>query len=140
MCAMLYNRDRAPLPGLGAGQIGAPPPVQFQPQPSWGGIDFFRAHAATADPALFNQVYNNISGASGALASLGVGFNEAQIWHQRAYGGLGTINTLSPQEIGYAAAYEAYRLWIHNSVLYEPLGGEMERQREALVGLAIAEG
>jgi hypothetical protein len=50
------------------------------------------------------------------------------------------INALTPQEIGYASAYEAYRVWIHNNSLYEPLGAEIERQREAFTGLAIAEG
>ena len=47
---------------------------------------------------------------------------------------------MSPDEIGYAAAYEAYRTWIHNSSIYEPLGGDPERQREALIGLSAAEG
>jgi hypothetical protein len=45
-----------------------------------------------------------------------------------------------PSEIGHAAAYEAYRTWTHHSPMYEPLSGDMERQREALVGLAVAEG
>lgn len=43
-------------------------------------------------------------------------------------------------EIGHSAAYEAYRTWIHNSSIYEPLSGDVERQREGLVGLAVAEG
>lgn len=45
-----------------------------------------------------------------------------------------------PAEIGHAAAYEAYRTWIHNSSMYEPLSGDTERQREGLIGLAVAEG
>jgi hypothetical protein len=44
-----------------------------------------------------------------------------------------------PAEIGHAAAYEAYRKWIHHSSMYEPLSADFERQREALIGLAIAE-
>jgi len=52
----------------------------------------------------------------------------------------GVINVVTPQEIGYASAYEAYRIWIHNRTLHEPLGGERDRQREALIGLAVAEG
>lgn len=47
---------------------------------------------------------------------------------------------MSPTEIGHAAAYEAYRTWIHNSSMYEPLSGDTERQREGLIGLAVAEG
>ena len=47
---------------------------------------------------------------------------------------------MQPHEIGHAAAYEAYRTWIHNSSIYEPLSGDIDRQREALTGLAVAEG
>ena len=50
------------------------------------------------------------------------------------------INLMQPNEIGHAAAYEAYRTWIHNSSIHEPLSGDIERQREALTGLAVAEG
>lgn len=45
-----------------------------------------------------------------------------------------------PAEIGHAAAYEAFRTWIHNSSIYEPLSGDVGRQREGLIGLAVAEG
>ena len=47
---------------------------------------------------------------------------------------------MQPNEIGHAAAYEAYRTWVHNSSMYEPLSGDIERQREGLTGLAVAEG
>jgi len=65
--------------------------------------------------------------------------HEARHWHRRAYGGLGELSQMLPDEIGHAAAYEAYRSWIHNSSTYEYLRDEDERQREALIGLAIAE-
>ncbi|KAF9245051.1 hypothetical protein BU15DRAFT_71394 [Melanogaster broomeanus] len=136
---MTYNFYRTSLPGWGTNRFGIPEPIQFQPQPYWRGVDFFRAHAAAADPTLFHQVYGTISGANGSLAPLGVGLNEARMWHQKAYGSIGMATTLSPQEIGHAAAYEAYLLWIYNNGLYEPLGGEMGREREALIGLAVAE-
>ena len=45
-----------------------------------------------------------------------------------------------PEEIGHAAAYEAYRIWMHDNSLYEHFIDDFERQREGLVGLAIAEG
>ena len=45
-----------------------------------------------------------------------------------------------PTEIGHAAAYEAYHTWTRNSSIREPLSGDPERQREGLIGLAIAEG
>jgi hypothetical protein len=47
---------------------------------------------------------------------------------------------MNPAEIGHAAAYEAYRTWMHNQSMYEPLGPDIERQREGLIGLAVAEG
>jgi hypothetical protein len=51
------------------------------------------------------------------------------------------LSQLLPADIGVAAAYEAYRYWKHhNRILFEPLGGEIEREKEGLVGLAIAEG
>lgn len=37
---------------------------------------------------IFSQVYNRISGAGVGIHSLGVSFDEARMWHQRAYGGL----------------------------------------------------
>ncbi|KAH7915192.1 hypothetical protein BJ138DRAFT_1176725 [Hygrophoropsis aurantiaca] len=138
---MAYNYYQNNISGWGTNelQFGPPPPVQFQPQPSWSGLDFYRAHAnSTPDPTLFNQVNGMIQDGS-AIQTLGVGLNEARAWHRRAFGGLGQITQMTPQEVGHAAAYEAYRVWIHNSSLYEPIGGEAERQREALVGLAVAE-
>lgn len=50
------------------------------------------------------------------------------------------LSRMMPTEIGYAAAYEAYRTWIHNSSIYEPLSGDVDRQREGMVGLAVGEG
>jgi len=50
----------------------------------------------------------------------------------------GEINHMSPAEIGHAAAYEAYRTWLRDSAMYE-IVGERERQREGLVGIAVAE-
>lgn len=49
--------------------------------------------------------------------------------------------SLSPAELGHAAAYEAYRSFIHHrGALVDPLGGDLERQRESLVGIAIGQG
>lgn len=47
---------------------------------------------------------------------------------------------MSPVEIGHAAAYEAYNTWLQNSTMYEIVGEDRERQREGLVGIAVAEG
>jgi len=69
----------------------------------------------------------------------GVSKDEAKQWHYRIYGGQIDLRAASPLELGAAAAYEAYRSWKHNSSLYEPLSGDRDRQREALIGLAIGE-
>ena len=45
-----------------------------------------------------------------------------------------------PQEIGAAAAYEAYRQVKYGQNVYSFLYSDFERQREALRALAIAEG
>ncbi|PPQ89515.1 hypothetical protein CVT25_012187 [Psilocybe cyanescens] len=139
-------------------QFGPPPQPTFQPQPSCksktkkirilfskrladlgGGHDFYRAHAATADPYLFDHAWNRVREYGGAPAGgMGVNLQEARQWHKRAYLH-NEIHMLAPNEIGHAAAYEAYRTWIHNSHLYEPLSGDVERQREALTGLSVAE-
>jgi hypothetical protein len=47
---------------------------------------------------------------------------------------------MTPEEIGHAAAYEAYRTWIHNQNMQQHFHDDIERQREALTGLAVAEG
>jgi len=65
--------------------------------------------------------------------------NDARHLHRLVYGGLGNAHLSRPEELGHAAAYEAYRTWMHNSSMYEPLSGDIERQREALIGLAVAE-
>ncbi|EIW82679.1 hypothetical protein CONPUDRAFT_163773 [Coniophora puteana RWD-64-598 SS2] len=127
--------------GWGTNQMrfGPPQPIRFQPQPNWGGYDFFRAHAnTTPDPNLWQHAFRRINSDS-MNNSLGVGLREARSHHHRVFGGLASMHNLSPQELGHAAAYEAYRLWIHNSSLYEPLGADPHRQKEALVGLAVAE-
>lgn len=44
-----------------------------------------------------------------------------------------------PQDIGHAAAYEAYRSWKHHRRLYGSADAIMERQKEVLVALAVAQ-
>lgn len=134
-----YYRNRG---GWGTNQYQFPAPLAptFQPQPSWGGMDYFRAHAESPDLSLYQHAWNRVRNYSGAGGGdMGVGMNEARHWHRRAYGGLGNATQMLPEEIGHAAAYEAYRTWMHNSSIYEPLSGDAERQREGLIGLAIAE-
>ncbi|KNZ78793.1 hypothetical protein J132_09931 [Termitomyces sp. J132] len=72
----------------------------------------------------------------GYSMGLGVGTHEARHWHYRAYD-LGELNCMSPAEVGHAAAYEAYRSWTTNPSMYEY--GDIYRQRERLIGLAVGE-
>jgi hypothetical protein len=53
----------------------------------------------------------------------------------------GEVETMSPIEIGAAAGYETCRKWAHNHTVFDPIyGDDNERQRDALIGIAIAEG
>lgn len=46
-----------------------------------------------------------------------------------------------PADIGAAAAYEAYRIFKYRRErVFDPLGQDVERQREALIAMAVAEG
>ena len=53
----------------------------------------------------------------------------------------GDIQRMMPADVGAAAAYKVWRNWKYHYGIYgQPLGGDRERQREALVGLAVGEG
>jgi len=106
----------------------------YQPQPSWTGQDFYSAHALGGDPLLYQDTISRFSSGMG-----GFGKHEAKMWHLRAYGGLGEVTHMPPQEVGAAAAYEAYRQIKYGTSMYQFLYSDYERQREALQGLAIAE-
>jgi hypothetical protein len=47
---------------------------------------------------------------------------------------------MMPQEIGFAAAYEAYRQFKYSTSVYNHLYTDYERQHDVLRALAIAEG
>ncbi|KAH9983630.1 hypothetical protein BJV74DRAFT_849762 [Russula compacta] len=134
--SMAYNYYRSNAPGWGTQQfqLGAPPLPSFQPQPTWTGQDFYSAHAMGYDPYLYQNTISRLSSGSG-----GFGKEDARIWHRRAYAGLGEITRMLPQEIGAAAAYEAYRQVKYGTNVYDFLYSDYERQREALRGLSIAE-
>ncbi|KAI0666597.1 hypothetical protein C8Q78DRAFT_436753 [Trametes maxima] len=134
---MAYNYYRTSAPGWGTSQFrfGTPWVPTFQPQPTWSGLDFYNAHAYNPDPAF----YNSIMASSSEFASMGLGHSQARRWHDSVYSGMVPLTQLLPTDIGAAAAYEAYRVWRHNSFLYEPLSADRTQQREGLIGLAIAE-
>ncbi|GJE92308.1 hypothetical protein PsYK624_084620 [Phanerochaete sordida] len=140
-----YDWYRSNLPGWGSSQMRfrEPPMPAFQPLPSWSGWDYYRAHAINPDQNLYYTVMNRTRD----LGPTGGGdLEQARVWQRRVYSGLVDLGQLLPQDIGMAAAYEAYRMWKHHRpVLFDPLlsgggpTGGMERVREGLVGLAIAE-
>ncbi|KAF8736153.1 hypothetical protein AX14_000794 [Amanita brunnescens Koide BX004] len=112
----------------------------FQPQSTWGGLDYYRAHALNAEPSLYEDAWGRVRDRSSIVNdSFGVGREEARHCHRRAYEIPGEIHRMSPVEIGHAAAYEAYNTWLQNSTMYEIVGEDRERQREGLVGIAVAE-
>ena len=50
------------------------------------------------------------------------------------------LSQVLPADIGAAAAYEAYRVYKYRRAhVFDPLGQDVERQREALIAMAIAE-
>ncbi|CAL1706801.1 unnamed protein product [Somion occarium] len=136
---MAYQYYQTSYPGWGQSQLqfGAPPIPNIHPQPHWSGWDYYSAHAINPDPSLF---YSVMSRAREYGGTGGVGMHEAQSWHRRIYSGLVPLSQALPTDIGSAAAYEAYRVWRHHhSVMYDCLAGQIEREREGLIGIATAE-
>ncbi|KAH9851334.1 hypothetical protein C2E23DRAFT_733076 [Lenzites betulinus] len=135
---MAYNYYQRSVPGWGTSQFqfGSPWVPSFQPQPSWGGMDFYRAHAINPDPTLYNSVMSRAP----QFSTMGLGRHQAYRWHNSVYSGTVSLTQLLPPDIGAAAAYEMYRTWKHNSFLYEPLSADRAQQREGLIGMSIAEG
>ncbi|KAI0035870.1 hypothetical protein K488DRAFT_82630 [Vararia minispora EC-137] len=138
---MAFQYYQQNVPGWGTSQLnfGPPPALGYAPLNTWNGLDYYRAHVmargATFDPAFYQNVVNRtpIGG------SVGLSLYEAEHWHRHAYGGLGELMRMLPVEIGAAAAYEAWRQFRYNMSQYDFLGPSGPR-REALFGLAIAEG
>jgi hypothetical protein len=132
---MSYNYYRSSAPstwGTSNYRFGYPPEPLFRPQPTWGGLDYYQAHALNPDPIMYHRIRE------GRYDTEGVGLHEARHWHRQAYGGFGDIRSLSPRDIGHAAAYEAYRIWIHNRTISD-LRSDGGERREAFIALAVAE-
>ncbi|KAJ3522155.1 hypothetical protein NM688_g8917 [Phlebia brevispora] len=137
--ATAYDYYRTNYPGWGTTQLqfSAPPTPNFQPLPSWSGYDYYRAHAYNPDYGLYSSVMNRARDSGYG----GFDTHEAKVWQRRVYSGLVNLAEILPSEIGAAAAYEAYRMWKHHrAMLFDPLGGASEREREALMALATGEG
>ncbi|KAL4243920.1 hypothetical protein ABKN59_010612 [Abortiporus biennis] len=136
---MAYRYYQTAYPGWGTSQVqlGAPPIPNIQPLSSWNGSDFYNAFAVNPDPSLYYSITSRLREFA---ATGGAGLHEARSWHRRIYGGVVPLTQALPVDIGAAAAYEAYRVWRHHhNVMFAPLNGEIEREREGLIGLASAE-
>ncbi len=74
---------------LGGGRDIAPPQPFYQPQPSWGGLDYYRAQAQAADSSLYEYGLERVQGQNysqgGSGMGMGAGIEEAKILHGRAY-------------------------------------------------------
>lgn len=151
--------QQQPNYGTSSYQLVQPPSPTYRPQPTWTGSDYYRAHAqggyddmdmsgsrrgmmpgaspVPVDNSIFDWVWGRVKSIVGGG---GVSRDEARHWHKRVYGGMVDITQLLPTELGGAAGYEAMRLWEHHHAVYRsPLMDDREREREALVGLAIGE-
>ncbi|KAI9437573.1 hypothetical protein H4582DRAFT_2111786 [Lactarius indigo] len=117
---MAYSYYRSHAPGWGT----------QHPQPTCTYYTFLRSQKHM----LYQNTISRVSSGMGGVAK-----HEAKMSHRRAYGGLGEIAHMMPQEVGAAAAYEAYRQVKYGSSMYQFLYGDYERQQDALRGLAIAE-
>lgn len=132
--AYTYYQSTSPrMWGTPQFQFTRPPTPHFEPQSHWSGLDYFRAHAVHDDPTFYQSIVGRMA------VAVGSGYHEARHWHRRIYGGQVMLAKTLPPDIGSAAGYEAYRIWKHHHPFFEPLGGNREREREAMIGIAIGE-
>ncbi|KZV69335.1 hypothetical protein PENSPDRAFT_753413 [Peniophora sp. CONT] len=119
-------------------QFGSPPPLGYQPDYNWNGLDYYRAHVSSRGGQYDPAFYQNVVSRAGQGAVVGSGYHEAKHWHRRAYGGIAELTRLLPNEVGAAAAYEAWRQYRHTLSHYDYLD-PYDRRLEAMRGLAVAE-
>ncbi|KAI0320278.1 hypothetical protein OF83DRAFT_1169484 [Amylostereum chailletii] len=91
------------------------------------------AHAINPNPEIYDHAMERAS------SSMGQGIVEARHWHRLTYGGLADLTRRSPAEIGHAAAYEAFRHFLHHIPVHDMMSEDHDRQRDILISLAIAE-
>ncbi|VDB95918.1 unnamed protein product [Peniophora sp. CBMAI 1063] len=119
-------------------QFGTPPPLGYQPDYNWNGLDYYRAHVSSRGGPYDPAFYQNVVSRAGQGGAVGSGYHEAKHWHRRAYGGIAELSRLLPEEVGAAAAYEAWRQFRHTLSHYDYLN-PYDRRQEAMHGLAVAE-
>jgi len=134
-----YQNHQPTYWGTSQYQFPSPPSVSYMPQAGWGSRDFYNAHASwssgSADSSVYDYVWSKMKGMVGIS---GMGREEAQFWHRQIYSGLVNLNTVLPSDIGGAAAQEALRFFEHQN-FNSHFSYDTEREREAVMGLAIAE-
>jgi len=121
-------------------QLPAAPAVSYIPQTGWGGMDYYRAHTRWADVEEDDDIFERIiHGVRRWIGNAGSNTEEAREAHQRVYAGWIDMRTASPEIVGAAAAFEALRFWETNSSLRLPVVDDLEREEDAIMGLAVAE-
>ncbi|EJU04921.1 hypothetical protein DACRYDRAFT_20507 [Dacryopinax primogenitus] len=121
-------------------QLPAAPRVSYVPQTGWGGMDYYRAHTRWADVQEDDDIFDRIiHGVRRWIGNAGSNAEEARDAHQRVYAGWVDMRVTSPEIIGAAAAYEALRFWETNQSLRMPVMDDLEREEDAIMGLAVAE-
>jgi hypothetical protein len=113
-----------------------------------------RTDAANSD--IYHQACATVQH-SARLHFIGVGIHDACRLYKRIYGGLVSSyqfmiephvlicltqmdpGDVYPNELGYAAAFEAYRSWKFHGLTYGMREGSLAQQHEVLVALAVAQ-
>ncbi|KZO92592.1 hypothetical protein CALVIDRAFT_540859 [Calocera viscosa TUFC12733] len=140
---MSYSYYRTAQPsywGTAQYHFPSPPTVSYVPQAGWTSRDFYNAHSSwalggNADSTVFDFVWSKVKNMVGVA---GMGREEARFWHRQVYSGMVNLNTVLPSDLGGAAAFEALRFFEHQH-FYNQSSYDIDREREAVMGLAIAE-
>ncbi|KAG8835039.1 hypothetical protein FRC17_005661 [Serendipita sp. 399] len=144
-----YYQQQAPNWASSQFEPLPPPMPTYHPSTNWRGYDYYQAHSGDADrwfvdpftmtSSLFDNVWGRFKSAMG-FTTQGYSRQHAKQIYRRIYGGVADLLECSPEELGAAAGYEAIRLWEYHHNLYQtPLNHDLDREREALGGLAIGE-
>ncbi|KIM31925.1 hypothetical protein M408DRAFT_6928 [Serendipita vermifera MAFF 305830] len=135
-----YYQQQAPGWGSAAEYQPMPPPMPaYTPASNWGGYDYYQAHTGDTDRSLFDSIWGRFKSALG-FSTQGYSRQHAKQLYRRIYGGMADLMEVPPEELGAAAGYEAVRIWEYHHNLYQaPLNHDLDREREALGGLAIGE-
>ncbi|KAG8749965.1 hypothetical protein FRC14_000916 [Serendipita sp. 396] len=134
-----YYQQQAPNWASSQFEPLPPPMPTYHPSTNWRGYDYYQAHSGDTDHSLFDNIWGRFKSAIGSTTQ-GYSRQHAKQIYRRIYGGVVDLLDCSADELGAAAGYEAIRLWEYHHNLYQtPLNHDLDREREALGGLAIGE-